>query len=62
LVVVPISHSSANQRTGRAGRLKNGKCYRLYTEDDYHKLKQKNIPEMQRYIFINYGIIIRAGR
>jgi hypothetical protein len=36
----------------RAGRWKNGKCYRLYTGDD--KLKQKNISERQRYIFINY--------
>ena len=31
LVVVPISQSSANQRSGRAGRLRSGKAYRLYT-------------------------------
>jgi ATP-dependent RNA helicase DDX35 len=48
LVVVPVSQSSANQRAGRAGRLKNGKCYRLYTEDAFYGLKVKNIPEMQR--------------
>ena len=27
----PISHASARQRSGRAGRVKPGKCYRLYT-------------------------------
>ena len=31
LVVVPISKASANQRAGRAGRNRSGKCYRLYT-------------------------------
>lgn len=31
LVVVPVSKASANQRAGRAGRNRSGKCYRLYT-------------------------------
>ena len=31
LVVVPISQSSAKQRAGRAGRVRSGKAYRLYT-------------------------------
>ena len=31
LVIVPISQSSALQRSGRAGRLRSGKAYRLYT-------------------------------
>ena len=30
-----ISKSSAEQRKGRAGRMSAGKCYRLYTEEDY---------------------------
>lgn len=29
LVVAPISKASARQRTGRAGRVRPGKCYRL---------------------------------
>ncbi|EFA75364.1 DEAD/DEAH box helicase [Heterostelium album PN500] len=49
LVVVPTSQASANQRAGRAGRNKPGKCYRLYTQDDYTKLlEQQTRPEIQR--------------
>ncbi|XP_025033358.1 probable ATP-dependent RNA helicase DHX35 isoform X1 [Python bivittatus] len=48
LVVVPVSKASANQRAGRAGRNRSGKCYRLYTEEDFEKLPQSTIPEMQR--------------
>jgi ATP-dependent helicase HrpA len=35
LPVVPISRSSADQRKGRCGRVENGVCIRLYTEEDY---------------------------
>ena len=38
LLVTPISKASASQRTGRAGRTRAGKCFRLYTEDAYKKL------------------------
>uniref|UniRef100_A0A8D1KAL7 Probable ATP-dependent RNA helicase DHX35 n=1 Tax=Sus scrofa TaxID=9823 RepID=A0A8D1KAL7_PIG len=48
LVVVPVSQASANQRAGRAGRSRSGKCYRLYTEDAFDQLPQSTVPEMQR--------------
>ncbi|KAN0027564.1 hypothetical protein ACTFIU_010529 [Dictyostelium citrinum] len=49
LVIVPTSKSSANQRAGRAGRSRAGKCYRLYTEQTYEKLlPPQTIPEIQR--------------
>lgn len=32
LIVTPISQASACQRAGRSGRVRSGKCYRLYTE------------------------------
>ncbi|GLJ37676.1 hypothetical protein SUGI_0765380 [Cryptomeria japonica] len=49
LVVVPISKASAQQRAGRAGRVRSGKCYRLYTEEFYIKqMSTDGIPEMQR--------------
>ncbi len=35
LPIVPISRSSADQRKGRCGRVENGICIRLYTEEDY---------------------------
>ncbi|XP_026925890.1 probable ATP-dependent RNA helicase DHX35 isoform X3 [Acinonyx jubatus] len=48
LVVVPVSQASANQRAGRGGRSRSGKCYRLYTEEAFDKLPQCTVPEMQR--------------
>ncbi|XP_057662442.1 probable ATP-dependent RNA helicase DHX35 [Diorhabda carinulata] len=48
LITVPISKSSANQRAGRAGRVRSGKVYRLYTEDYAVKLADNTPPEMVR--------------
>lgn len=36
LLVSPISQASAQQRSGRAGRTRPGKCFRLYTEKSFH--------------------------
>ena len=47
-MVVPTSQSSALQRSGRAGRVRSGKSYRLYTENAFHKLRPSTVPEMQR--------------
>jgi HrpA-like RNA helicase len=35
LIEGPISKASANQRKGRAGRTREGTCYRLYTRKDF---------------------------
>ena len=35
LVEAPISKASANQRKGRAGRTREGSCYRLYSRKDF---------------------------
>ncbi|XP_064420527.1 probable ATP-dependent RNA helicase DHX35 [Latimeria chalumnae] len=48
LVVVPVSQASAKQRAGRAGRNRSGKCYRVFTEEDFEKLPSATVPEMQR--------------
>ncbi|KAK6185965.1 hypothetical protein SNE40_008091 [Patella caerulea] len=48
LVIVPVSQASANQRAGRAGRVRAGKAYRLYTEKDFDALATTAVPEMQR--------------
>uniref|UniRef100_A0A7N0T0X3 RNA helicase n=1 Tax=Kalanchoe fedtschenkoi TaxID=63787 RepID=A0A7N0T0X3_KALFE len=49
LDVVPISKVQANQRAGRAGRTRPGKCYRLYSEDVYREdLLDETVPEILR--------------
>jgi len=48
LPVEPISQSSANQRAGRAGRLSDGLCIRLYSQEDYEKRPRFTQPEIQR--------------
>lgn len=48
LTATPVSKASASQRAGRAGRTRPGKCFRLFTEDDYQALPEANIPEIQR--------------
>ena len=35
LPIEPISQASANQRKGRCGRVSNGVCIRLYSEEDF---------------------------
>ncbi|KAF4584405.1 putative pre-mRNA-splicing factor ATP-dependent RNA helicase prp43 [Ophiocordyceps camponoti-floridani] len=49
LLVSPISKASAQQRAGRAGRTKPGKCFRLYTEKAFKKeLMEQTHPEILR--------------
>jgi pre-mRNA-splicing factor ATP-dependent RNA helicase DHX15/PRP43 len=49
LLVSPIAKSSAQQRAGRAGRTRPGKCFRLYTEEDFMKeLEEQTHPEILR--------------
>ncbi|KAI5191087.1 pre-mRNA-splicing factor ATP-dependent RNA helicase DHX15/PRP43 [Nematocida minor] len=43
-----ISKSSADQRKGRAGRVRSGICYRLYDEETYKKMEPFTIPEILR--------------
>ena len=49
LLVTAISKASAQQRAGRAGRTKAGKCFRLYTEKAFQNEMQENTyPEILR--------------
>ncbi|EJD36031.1 pre-mRNA-splicing factor ATP-dependent RNA helicase PRP43 [Auricularia subglabra TFB-10046 SS5] len=49
LLVSPISKASAQQRAGRAGRTRPGKCFRLYMEKDFMKeLEEQTYPEILR--------------
>jgi ATP-dependent helicase HrpA len=48
LPVVPISRSSADQRKGRCGRVANGICIRLFSEEDYQNRPLFTQPEILR--------------
>ena len=48
LQVCPVSQAQARQRSGRAGREAPGRCYRVYTETDYHALQPSTTPEIIR--------------
>ena len=48
LPIEGISQASANQRAGRCGRLADGICIRLYSEDDYDARPEFTEPEIQR--------------
>ena len=48
LPIEPVSQSSANQRKGRAGRVQEGVCIRLYAEDDFNSRPAFTQPEIQR--------------
>lgn len=57
LPVKPISRSSADQRKGRCGRVQNGTCIRLYSEDEYLSRPQYTLPEILRANLA--GVILR---
>jgi len=48
LKVVRVSQAQARQRTGRAGREREGTCYRLVTAHEFSELAEATIPEIQR--------------
>src|SRR5206468_7015940 len=48
LPIEPVSQASAEQRKGRCGRVAEGICIRLYSEEDYHRRAQFTEPEILR--------------
>jgi len=46
LETVRVSKASADQRSGRAGRLGPGICYRLWSEREHEELQQFSAPEI----------------
>lgn len=48
LETVFIARDSADQRSGRAGRLGPGKCYRLWTQGQQQRMARHGIPEILR--------------
>lgn len=48
LPIEPISQASANQRKGRCGRVSEGVCIRLYSEEDFNSRPEFTDPEILR--------------
>jgi len=60
LFVAPASQASANQRAGRAGRVRPGKCFRLCTELGYRSLSEITPPEIVRSDLASTVLQIKA--
>jgi pre-mRNA-splicing factor ATP-dependent RNA helicase DHX15/PRP43 len=63
LLVSRISKESAQQRTGRAGRTRPGKCYRLYTKKNFvSEFKEQTEPEILRSNLVSTVLmLVKAG-
>ncbi len=48
LAVAPVSRSSADQRKGRCGRVRDGVCIRLYSQESYESRPDYTLPEILR--------------
>ncbi|MHB1677524.1 MAG: ATP-dependent RNA helicase HrpA [Sulfuriferula sp.] len=57
LLTEPVSQASANQRSGRCGRVAAGVCIRLYAEQEYAGRPQYTDPEILRTSLA--GVILR---
>ncbi|WP_229722877.1 ATP-dependent RNA helicase HrpA [Xylophilus rhododendri] len=57
LLVEPVSQAAANQRAGRCGRVANGICIRLYSEEDFAGRPRFSDPEILRSSLA--GVILR---
>lgn len=64
LQIEPVSQASANQRAGRCGRVADGICIRLYSEDDFARRPAFTDPEILRSnlaAFILRAISLKLG-
>ncbi len=62
LPIENISQSSANQRKGRCGRVRDGICIRLYSENEFEKRREYSIPELQRANLAEVILRMKATR
>ncbi|NBQ65669.1 MAG: ATP-dependent RNA helicase, partial [Verrucomicrobia bacterium] len=61
LLVERISHASAAQRAGRAGRTAPGVCVRLETEADWSKRAKAEDPEVRRLDLAEVALVLAAA-
>ncbi len=57
LPIEPISQASANQRKGRCGRVSEGICIRLYSEEDFNSRPEFTDPEIfKHFTFVKLNL------
>ncbi|HEY0934683.1 MAG TPA: ATP-dependent RNA helicase HrpA, partial [Trebonia sp.] len=62
LPIEAISQASANQRKGRCGRVADGICIRLYSEEDFNSRPEFTDPEIQRTSLASVILQMAAAR
>jgi ATP-dependent helicase HrpB len=60
LSTAKISQASATQRMGRAGRVREGVCLRLYTKADFDQRPRFDVPEIQKSDLTETELVVRA--
>ena len=61
LITEKISHASADQRAGRAGRTAPGRCVRLWSERDHLNRRPQDLPEIKRLDLAEVVLNLKAG-
>ncbi len=61
LMVERISRSSAEQRTGRAGRTAPGQCIRLWSEPEHDERAAQELPEIKRLDLSEVILTLKAA-
>ncbi|HEY8899884.1 MAG TPA: ATP-dependent helicase HrpB [Chthoniobacterales bacterium] len=61
LYIEKISHASADQRAGRAGRTAPGRCLRLWTRRDHEQRPAAELPEIRRLDLTETVLTLKAA-
>mgnify|MGYP002400757541 CR=1 FL=1 len=61
LYIEKISHASAAQRAGRAGRTAPGRCIRLWTQRDHERRSLADLPEVHRLDLAETVLTLKAA-
>lgn len=61
LYIEKISHASADQRAGRAGRTAPGRCLRLWTLRDHERRPAAELPEIRRLDLAETVLTLKAA-
>jgi len=60
LTTQKVSQASAIQRMGRAGRVREGLCLRLYTKSDFEARPRFDVPELMRADLCETELLLRS--